>query len=121
MDFKDLLVEHDYYCSDSSYYDLGFETKYETFADFYSEMGLADEDWNLVFRFDIYKKEDSEDSENLYSMQIFMVHQRKGRFIPFFIETVYETDFDMIKSYLEIRYNKIQNLWNPFSNKNDGK
>ena len=115
MEFKDLLVEHDYYCSDSSYYDLGFETKYETFADFYSEMGLADEDWNLVFRFDIYKKEDSEDSENLYSMQIFMVHQRKGRFIPFFIETVYETDFDMIKSYLEIRYNKIQNLWNPFS------
>jgi hypothetical protein len=115
MEFKDLLVEHDYYCSDSSYYDLKFETKYATFADFYHDNGFADEDWNLVFRFDIYKKEDSEESENLYSMQIFVVHQRKGRFVPFFIETIYETDFDMIKEYLEKRYLKIQNLWKPFS------
>jgi hypothetical protein len=112
MEFKDLVVKHDYYCSDRSYYKLEFETKYETFADFYHEMGLADEDMNLVFRFDLSKKEDKEDE---YNLEIFMVHQRKGKFIPFWIETVYETDFDMIKSYLEIRYNKIQNLWNPFS------
>ncbi len=112
MEFKDLLVKHDYYCSDSSYYNLGFDTKYETFADFYADMGYSDEDMNLVFRFDITKKEEI---ENEYFMEVFIVHQRKGRFVPLYIETIYETDFDMIKEYLEIRYKKIQSLWNPFS------
>jgi hypothetical protein len=50
MEFKDLVVKHDYYCSDRSYYKLEFETKYETFADFYREMGLADEDMNAFFK-----------------------------------------------------------------------
>ena len=112
MEFKDLLAKHDYYCSDSSYYGLGFETKYETFADFYAVMGHSDEDMNLVFRFDIHEKDET---KNEYFMEIFIVHQRKGRFVPFFIETIYETDFDMIKEYLEIKYNKIKSLWKPFS------
>ena len=115
MEFKDLLVKHDYYCSESSYYDLGFKTNYETFADFYAEMGTVDQDLNLVFRFDIDAKENVEDE---YSMEIFMVHQRKGRFVPFWIEKVYETDFELIKEYLEIRYKKIESLWSPFSLKN---
>ena len=75
-------------------------------------MGSSDEDMNLVFRFDISEKENIKGE---YNMEIFIVHQRKGRFVPFWIETVYEKDFELIKNYLEIRYKKIQNLWSPFS------
>lgn len=111
MEFKDLLVEHDYYCSDSSYFKLGFETNYKTFQDFYDDMGNADLDMNLVFRFDISKNEE----DDTYFMEIFIIHQRKGRFVPFFIESVKESDFELIKSYLEPRFKHLKNLWKPFN------
>lgn len=111
MEFKDLLTEHPYYCSDSSYYNLGFDTKYDTFQDFHDEMGNSDLDMNLVFRFDINEKDDGG-----YYMEIFMVQQRKGRFIPFFIENVSEDDFEMIKEFLDKRYQHMMKLWTPFSN-----
>lgn len=116
MEFKDLLVKHDYYCSDSSWFSLGFDTQYKTFKDFYEEMGESDDDMNLVFRFDIKEREENEITESKYYMEIFMVHQRKGRFVPFFIENVYEEDFEKLNQYLDRKYNKIQQLWKPFSN-----
>ena len=80
-------------------------------------MGDADCDMNLVFRFDIKQKDtDITETDNPeYYMEIFMVHQRKGRFVPFYIENVYEEDFELLKEYLEKRYLKIQQLWQPFS------
>lgn len=111
MEFKDLLVEHDYYCSDSNYFGLSFETKYATFQDFYDDMGDADLDMNLVFRFDVFQNEE----DNTYYMQIFIIHQRKGRFVPFFIESVKESDFELIKKYLEPRFKDLKNLWKPFN------
>jgi len=116
MEFKDLLVKHDYYCSDSSYYNLKFETTYKTFEDFYNEMSESDDDMNLVFRFDIKERDFQLENSSKYYMEIFMVHQRKGRFVPFFIENVYENDFDKLKQYLDRKFNKMQQLWKPFSN-----
>ena len=115
--FSDLLADHDYYCSDNSYYRLNFETNYKTFKDFYNEMGNADCDMNLVFRFDIKSRDENEieGDTSKYFMEIFMVHQRKGRFVPFFIENVYETDFELMKEYLQRKYAKIQQIWSPFS------
>lgn len=112
----DLVVEHDYYCSDSPCHNLGFETDYKNFKDFYNEMGNSDDDMNLVFRFDIKTRDEDEIDNNTskYFMEIFMVHQRKGRFVPFFIENIYETDFELIKEYLERKFNKIKQIWNPF-------
>ena len=114
--FSDLLAEHDYYCSDSAHHNLGFETDYKNFKDFYNEMGNSDDDMNLVFRFDIKTRDENEivGDTSKYFMEIFMVHQRKGRFVPFFIENVYETDFELIKEYLERKYAKIQQIWSPF-------
>jgi len=117
MNFSDLLVKHDYYCSDNSYFSLGFDTNYKTFNDFLSEMGESDDDMNLVFRFDIKERDIEEIDENTskYYMEVFMVHQRKGRFVPFFIENIYESDFEAIKIYLEKKYLKMQKIWSPFS------
>jgi len=115
--FSDLLAEHDYYCSDSSWFNLGFDTNYKTFKDFHAEMGQSDDDMNLVFRFDIKEREQNEieNETSKYYMEIFMVHQRKGRFVPFFIENVFEEDFELLKQYLEKKYLKIQQIWSPFS------
>lgn len=113
---KDLAVKHDYYCSDSNYNGLAFNTTYLTFQDFYKEMANADDDMNLVFRFDICEKDiDDIYNDSKYYMEIFIIQQRKGRFVPFMIENVYEKDFSLIKEYLQKKYNKINNLWSPFN------
>ena len=115
--FSDLLTEHDYYCSDSSWFNLGFDTNYKTFKDFHAEMGESDDDMNLVFRFDIKQRDSDETQSEIpsYYMEIFMVHQRKGRFVPFFIENVFEEDFELLINYLQKKYAKIQQIWSPFS------
>lgn len=115
--FKDLIVKHDYYCSDTAYNKLGFETNFKNFKDFYEDMGKSDDDMNLVFRFDIKTHDEKEVEGDMakYFMEIFMVHQRKGRFVPFLIENVYEKDFDLIKEYLERKYTKIKQIWSPFT------
>lgn len=102
----ELSEKHNYYCSDSSYFGLGFETEYKTWNDFIAEMGSSDLDMNLMFRWDISKSDDG-----LYSMSVFIVHQRKGRFVPFFIESVDDSDVDSILDLLRVRKNHLNNLW----------
>jgi len=114
---SDLAITHDYYCSDSSYYGLNFKTHYKTFESFYNEMGQADEDMNLVFRYDIKERSATELKEGLskFYMEVFIVHQRKGRFVPFFIENIEESDFELINEYLSKKYLKLMNIWKPYS------
>lgn len=114
MEFKDLLVEHDYYCSDNNYYSNNAAERYDRWEDFYAEMQDADVDWNLVFRWDIRAHNDENLEEGWY-MEIFVMQQRRGKFVPFRIEVVEEKDFPEICDYLKPHYEKLQNLWQPFS------
>jgi len=53
MEFKDLLQDHDYYCSDSNYYSKDAGQSWDSFQDFYNKYKDADVDMNLIFRWDI--------------------------------------------------------------------
>jgi hypothetical protein len=110
MKFNDLLLDHDYYASDSNYYSNDAGQKWNTFQDFYDEYQDADIDMNLIYRWDIKK----DDDENLY-MEIFIIHQRKGIYAPHFIESVSESDFENIQKLLQPHLDKLAKIWLPFS------
>lgn len=109
--FDDLLVEHDYYCSLYNYHVPGETEKFETWQDFYEEFGDADVDMNLVVRWDIKKGEKQGD----FYMNVFILQQRKGDFYPVIINHVNKNDYTSIKKYLSIHFEKIKNIWMPFS------
>ena len=110
MEFKDLLLDHDYYASDNNYYSNDAGQKWNTFQDFYDEYHDADIDMNLIYRWDIKK----DDEENL-CMKIFIIHQRKGIYAPHFIESVSESDFENIQKLLQPHLDKLARIWLPFS------
>ena len=112
---KDLLVEHDYYCSESNYYSNDAANTWENWENFHDEYKNADVDMNLVFRWDL-KEKINEDGDKIegYCMEVFMIHQRKGIFAPHIIENVNESDLENIKSYLQPHFDKLKSIWTPF-------
>lgn len=110
LTLKDLAVKHDYYCSDSNYYSREAAQKYDTFTEFYEEFHDADIDYNLCFRWDI---KEFEESKGKYWMEIFLILQRKGIFMPVHISRVLEDEVDLILTYLKPHKEKLASLWQP--------
>jgi phage terminase large subunit-like protein len=111
MKIKDLAVKHDYYASDSNYYSNECSFDYKCWEDFYKEMGDSDTDMNLVYRWDVHHVED----KDFYYMQIFVIGQRKGKYLVFTIELVEDKDVDSIVKYLNKSLKKLNNIWMPLS------
>lgn len=112
MTLKELAIEHDYYASDSNYYSNDAGCKYDTWADFYEEFKDADIDMNLVYRWDIFEREKSK----RYYMQIYIIGQRKGIYMPIYINYIDEQDVPQIKEFLKPHFEKLISIWQPLSN-----
>ena len=111
MNLKDLAIDHDYYTSGSNYYSNDASGHYNTWADFYEEFHDADIDMNLVFRWDIYKREESK----RYYMQIIIIAQRKGIYMPIHIDYVDEQDVPQIEQFMKPHFEKLLSIWQPLS------
>lgn len=111
MTLQELSVDHDYYASENNYYSNDVTQHYYCWDDFYSEMHDADVDLNLVFRWDIWKEDDSD----WYSMQISIIQQRKGIYAPFLIDKVEEKDVPEIEVFLKPHFEKLITIWQPLS------
>lgn len=105
---KDLSVDHQYYCSDNNYYNNDCLYKVDTWDQYVAENEDEDFDLNLIFRWDVKQG----DSGNYY-MQIFVMQQRKGRFVIRQINEVDDKDVKSIIKYLTPRLNHLISLWNP--------
>lgn len=108
---KKLEVDHDYYCSGSNFYSNDPACNWTTWADFYEEYFKADIDMNLIFRWDIHKREES----GRYYASIFMIHQRKGIFAPHLIEYIDEQDLDSFKKLMRMHWEKLESIWRPLN------
>lgn len=108
---KELAVEHDYYASGSNYYSNEASQNYNTWADFYEEFHDADIDMNLVYRWDIYERENSK----RYYMEVFIIGQRKGKYIPIMIDYVDDKDIETIIPFMQKHWEKLQSIWEPIS------
>lgn len=111
MELKDLSIDHDYYASDSNYYSNDARGHYNTWADFYEEFKDADIDMNLVYRWDITKRDES----GRYYMQVVIIAQRKGIYMPIHIDYVDEKDVPQIKEFMKPHFEKLLSIWNPLS------
>jgi len=107
---KELAVDHDYYASDSNYYSNN-SGHYTTFADFYDDFIDADIDMNLIFRWDIKKHDESE----RYYVEIFMILQRKGIYMPHMIDHIREEDVPKFIELVTKHWQKLISIWSPIS------
>ena len=102
-------VSHDYYCSEGA----ASET-YENWDDFLEEMGDADEDYNLLFRWDWVSADDPDNEITVDELRLFYVHQRKGRIADITVK-VSKSDEPRIIEYLRPLFAHLMGLWQPLT------
>jgi len=117
---KKKLVEmscyHSYDCSDNNYFNSSTSCTFNTATEFLEEFEDSDEDYNLVFRWDITEKTDDNDkTTGEYNASVFFVLQRKGYFLPTFIENITPSELPRFKRFLKIRWEHLESLWSPIS------
>lgn len=116
MNLQELAIKHDYYTSDTNFYSNEATQRFNTWADFYEEYHDADVDMNLVFRWDVKKR----DHSNRYYMQIIIIIQRKGIYMPIHIDYVDEQDVPQIELFMKPHFEKLIKNWQPLSKLYDG-
>ncbi len=120
-------IDHPYYCSEGSYWVPGtrfheVHQEFEAFDDFLSEWEHADEDYNLLFRWD-WKRADPDDYKYELEedpnfelpadhLQIFYFMQRKARNMSVFVR-VTEADEPSVREFLTKKAEHMRKLWEP--------
>lgn len=116
-------VDHSYYCNDGNYNASHSESVFEfkSWQDFMAEMGDADMDYNLIFRWDWKEQDDNGDRtykgyDNYRNgkLHLYQMQQRKGRFVVMIVE-VCRADEKAVREYLEPRWNYLRGLWSPIN------
>lgn len=113
-------VDHDYYCSESNYYQNGTGEKFATWSDFVRGYGDSDLDMNLVFRWDWKLPYDDDENQILHpdpyyrdgNLMIFFMGQRKGRFWCVQVQVCQADEPEVIK-FLQPRLDHLVKLWRP--------
>ena len=112
-------TEHSYYCSDNNYYVDGAENHgrwdYDTWEEFKKDWladGSFDDDYNLLFRFDILE---SEEIHGKFGLFLFFILQRKGIFRPVWIRSITKDNLVEIEIFLSHRWHYLKSQWQEFS------
>lgn len=113
---KELAVEHSYYCSESNFYSNEAAMRYGTMSAFLDAFEDADIDMNMCFRWDVHAPE-ADSGRDCYSASVFLMQQRKGRFVPVSIAEIVESDVERFEKYLRAHHDYLIDLWNPISAK----
>jgi hypothetical protein len=115
-------VDHSYYCSDQSWNGGGESCfEFKSWQDFMAEMGDADMDYNLIFRWDWKEMDDDggstykgDDNYRNGKLHLYQMQQRKGRFVVMIVE-VCRADEKAVRKYMEPRWNYLRDLWEPIA------
>lgn len=118
-------IDHDYYCTEGNFYSNDCHFTYRSWAEFNDEMGGADNDLNLVYRWDWQPNKYCGTSEEIaafhakhddnyrgYQLLIFSMQQRKARAVSFEVE-VCRADEPAVIAWLQPRLDHLMNLWQP--------
>lgn len=116
-------ARHPYYCTEGNYFTSQKHHQtiwpFKSWAEFLAEMGDADLDYNLLFRWDWQEGEDYElapyngdDNYRNGRLLLFFMHQRKGYHSTSVVE-VCRADEPAVRSYLEPRLAHLLAVWAP--------
>lgn len=94
--------DHPYYCDEGDY-----DEQFVSWQAFIDEMGNADKDLNLLFRWD-WKQDEYYDNVLL----LYFIQQRKGRLVSFRVAMQNE-DEENVKQYLLPHKQHMDALWLP--------
>jgi hypothetical protein len=115
-------VKHSYYCNLGNYFNNDCGRDFKSWADFMDDMGDADMDYNLVFRWD-WVEESPETGEPNYNgddnyrngrLHIFWMGQRKGLYTFSTVE-VCRADEPAVIAFLRPRMEYLFSLWEPLT------
>ena len=116
-------TDHHYYCSDSNFYVSNMNGEnfgraiHETWNDFKEKWFMSseeiDHDYNHCFRYDIAHPLDENGNEimNKFCLKLYMMHQRKGRFIPVLIKNITKDEMPEIEQYLQSCWEYLCHQW----------
>ena len=115
-------VEHPYYWNEGSFHERGMHVRHDSWADFIQEMGDADEDLNLVCRWDWKQDEPDEDEDGAATpvpagtgtLKVFYVVQRKAYTFSHEV-AVTAADEPAVRAWLEQKWRHLQRLWAPLA------
>lgn len=110
--------DHPYYSSESNYYSNDCSHHSDSWAEFMEEMGDADKDHNLLFRWDWERPdpadyEPGEDPGYTDRLHLFYVLQRKGIYMTWEVD-VTPDDETAVRWFLNGYWQHMQLLWSPF-------
>ncbi len=121
--------KHPYYCTEGQYFSsqANYPTiwPFDTWEDFIGEMGAADEDYNMLFRWDWEEPEEDDEGEPLPpfsgdvnerngKLKLFFMVQRKG-FHSTSIVNVCRADETAVIEYLKPKLAHLKSLWEPLT------
>lgn len=116
-------IDHPYYCQEGNYFVPGarwheVHNEYDSWAEFHEEWGSADEDMNLVFRWDWKRADptDYADGEEIPAdrLHVYWVLQRKA-ILRSTECVVTEADEPAVRAWLAERAKTITAIWAPIS------
>jgi hypothetical protein len=108
-------TKHQYYWNEGCFHERGHHFRYDSFAAFLEDRGDADDDLNLVARWDW--RDDTDDDENVITpgtgeLSVFYVVQRKG-FTQSCAVRVTAADEPAVRSFLAAKWEHMKALWAP--------
>ena len=121
--------KHRYYCEEGQYFTSQSNRQtiypYETWADFLAEMGTADDDFNMLFRWDWVEPDEDDDgfelppfsgdvSERNGELKLFFMIQQKGYHITSIVK-VCRADEEAVIEYLKPKLEHLKSLWEPLA------
>jgi hypothetical protein len=98
-------------CSSSNFLNPDYEHRYDTVSEFLAEFTEEDPWLNLCVRWDIERDEEGTG----YHVRVAILQQRKGLFMPVWIDRVEQTDLPQLLSFLRRHWEYLREIWKPVS------
>lgn len=116
-------IQHRYHCQETNYFAGRRDTvtEYCSWQQFIAEMGDADEDYNLLFRWDWrgscpdnWDYDPTAHDENCRDgrLYLFWMGQRKGKYYASIVN-VCRADEPQVVAFLRPRFEHLKGLWEP--------
>ena len=95
---------------------------FDSWDEFLDEMGAADKDYNLLYRWDYLHPDVAKyadifvyDEDKVPELKLTYIMQRKANFLYCVVRNITDSDADSIKNYLQEQYEYLKLLWEPFT------
>ncbi len=103
-------IKHPYYCAEGNYFSNEMANSCDSWEEFLEEMGDADEELNLLFRWDWLEGSDNDVPNGESLLLLFYMAQRKAKCYSYRV-AVTRNDEPAVRAWLREKKGSISVLW----------